>query len=289
MATPTDYIFQSASVQKGGLYQFMIDKMKAAGWQDISSNPTTDFVVLRSTGVNEDKNLVIQLRPLPAAGTVANNVTTSNFSQMSYRLVDSYTPGASGAAGTFGRSSLAWTDLYLIPAAVNTQLAMDTVCNVKWYADAGKFIMAIEYPPATGYGPMLIYIGQPDSSYVAESNSAGLLVGVTANAPAATSVQIDNTSDGSGSVTAPYVMATQSLLPTQNPNNANKYVVSDIYYGNSTEGVRGKLDGVGCMLNNGNVLTGDNIVVDIQTYYVLVCKTQANTSFPTPALVIRIV
>lgn len=287
MPTPTDYIFQSASMAKSAIYQFIIDKMKAAGWQDISSNPATDYTVLQSIGVNGDKNLIFNMRPIPAAGTAANNVTTSAFNQWSCRLVDSYTPGAVGTAGTFGRSALAWTDVYLIPAAANTQLAMDTVINVKWYADAGKFIMSLEYPTATGYGPMLLYIGQPDSSYVSESGSEGLLLGVTCTATTATSVQVDNTSDGSGSVTAPYALATQSLIPTQNPNNSQKYVFSDIYYGSATEGIRGKLDGIACMLNT-NVLTGDNIIVGSQTWYVLVCKTQGNTSFPSAALLVRI-
>lgn len=286
MPTPTDYVFQSATVAKNSLYQFIIDKMTAAGWTNVSSNPATDFVVMRSTGVNNDKNLIFQMRPGNAASNI-NPVTTTAYSQFSYRLPDSYIPGASGVAGTFGRSALVWTDMYIIPAATGTQLPMDTVYTIKWYADAGKFIMSIEYPTATGYGPMLIYIGQPDSSYVSESNSNGMIVAVTANTATATSVMIDNTSDGAGSVAAPYALATQSLFPAQNPNNANRYVFSDVYYGSATEGIRGKLDGIGCMLNT-NVLTGDNIIVDTQTWYVLVCKTQGNTSFPSQALLVRI-
>jgi len=130
MAIPTDYIFQTGTVQKSGVYQFIIDKLKTAGWSDISSNPSTDYVVLKSTGNTGDKILLIQLRPGNASSN-ANSTVTTQYCQMSYRLIDSYTPGAAGVAGTFGRSSLVWTDLYTCPVPATTQVPMDAVLNYK--------------------------------------------------------------------------------------------------------------------------------------------------------------
>ncbi len=286
MAIPTDYIFTSGTCRKDGIYNLIINTLKAAGWTDVSSLASSDFVVLKSTGVNADKNLVINLRAVNASAT--NNVTSTQYCQMSYRLVDSYTPGAAGVAGTFGRSSLAWTDLYIVPGAASCTMAVDAIINYKVYCDAGKLILSLEYPGATGYSPMVIYIGQVDSSYVSESNSSGMVVAVSATAAVAASVQIDNSADGAGAVSAPYALATQSLLPSTNPNAANKYAYSDIYFGNATEGIRGKLDGLLC-IKNSNVLTGDNVIDGTKTYYVLVCQTQGNTSFPSQALLVRIV
>lgn len=287
MATPTDYIFQTGSCQKKEIYDLIVNKLIEAGWTNVASNPSTDYVVLTSTGNTGDKNLILNLRDIPAAGTAANSVKTSSYCQMSYRLENDYTPGSAGVAGVFGRPSLAWTDLYIAPVAASGTLPLDTVVNYKVYADLSKIILAIEYPPATNYNPILIYIGQPDTTYMPESASRGMLVAVTNSATTATSVMVCNTPDGMGAVTAPYALATQTLLASKNPNNAGKYIISDVYYGSTTEGVRGKLDGIYC-LPNSNILTGDNIVIGTKTYYVLCCHPQGNSSFASQALLVRI-
>lgn len=285
MTIPTDYVFQSGTVLKNGIYDLIISKLVAAGWVDVSSKPATDYVVLTSAGNTGDKALVLNLRDVNIAG--ANSVKTTNFNTMSYRLQDTYIPGAAGVAGTFGRSALAWTALDIAPTVVTTgQLAADTTVNYKVYADTSKIILTLEYPIATGYSPLLLYIGQPDSVYVAESAAKGMVVASTVNMTTAANLMISNSPDGMGSTTAPYVMPTTALIPLRNPNAAGKYFESDILYQSTTEGIRGKLDGVLCLLNS-NIATGDIVTIDTKTYYALVCHTQGNSSFPTPALLIR--
>jgi hypothetical protein len=287
MAIPTDYIFTSGTCNKNQVYQLIIDSLVNAGWTDISSNPTTDFVVLKSTGNTEDKNLILNIRPTNAAA--ANSVVTTDYCVMSYRLQDTYTPGTSGAAGTFGRPSLAWTALYLVPVtAITVALGGDTQIKYKVYADASKLILVLEYPNSTGYQPVVIYLGQPDSIYVPESGSRGTLVAISTTSVAASSLQICNTSDGVASVTTPYSLTTYALLPPGDPNNANKRMISPIYYGNASEGFRGQLDGVKCIYYS-NILTGDTITDDDgNVYYVVVAAAQGSTSFPSRALLVRI-
>lgn len=285
MAIPTDYIFQSGTVLKGGIYDLIVNKLVAAGWVDVSSKPATDYMVLTSAGNTGDKALVLNLRDVNVAG--ANSVKTTNYNTMSYRLQDTYAPGASGVAGTFGRSALAWTALDIVPTATTSgSLAMDTTVNYKVYADASKIILALEYPIATGFSPLLIYIGQPDSVYVGESSSRGMIVATTANTTTAANIVISNSPDGMGITSAPYVMPTTALMPLSNPNAAGKYFESDIYYQGASEGIRGKLDGVLCLLNS-RIATGDIITIGTKTYYALVCHTQGATSFPSQALLVR--
>ncbi|WP_371374347.1 hypothetical protein [Sporomusa aerivorans] len=285
MAVPTDYVFASGTCLKSEVFQLIISKLVAAGWTDVSSLASSDYVVLKSTGNTGDKNLILNIRPVNAAA--ANSVESTDYCVMSYRLQDTYTPGESGVAGTFGRSSLAWTALYLVPvSALTTTLAAATPINYKVYADASKIILLLEYPSATGYSPTLIYMGQPDTVYVTESNNRGCLVGTTNNGTTASSVMICNTSDDQAAVTAPYAIATSALLPSKNPNGAGKYAVSEIYYGSSTESIRGKLDGVLCAYNS-NLLTGDQITIGTYTYYVAVCASVNVLSFPSLALLVR--
>ncbi|WP_371380918.1 hypothetical protein [Sporomusa aerivorans] len=286
MAVPTDYVFSSGTCLKSQIYQLIIDKLVAAGWTDTSSLASSDFVVLKSTGNNGDKNLILNIRDTNASA--ANSVVSTDYCVMSYRLQDTYTPGTTGVAGTFGRSSLAWTALYLAPvSALTTTLAAATPINYKVYADASKIILLLEYPYATGYSPTLIYMGQPDTVYVTESNNRGCLTGTTNNGTTASSVMICNTSDDQASATAPYAIATSALLPSKNPNGAGKYAVSEIYYGSTTESIRGKLDGVLCAYNS-NLLTGDQITIGTYTYYVAVCASVNVLSFPSLALLVRI-
>jgi hypothetical protein len=286
MAIPTDYIFTSGTCLKSEIYDLIINSLVNAGWANVSSNPTTDFDVLTSPGNAGDKALVLNIRPLPAAGTAANNIKTSNFCQASFRLQTSYTPGTEGTAGTFGRPSQPWIDLYLAPVAANGQLPADTTVKYKVYADASKIILAIEYPSATGLNPVLFYLGEPDSRFTTESGSSSTVYATTTNATTATNLLICNTPDGVGSVAVPYVMPLSCFTILKNPNNEGIYFQSGLYYQSATEGIRGMLDGVLCLPNMG-VQTGNEIIINGATYYQLVCHTQGNNSFPYPVLLVR--
>lgn len=287
MAIPTDYIFTSGTVRKDGIYGLIISKLVAAGWVDVSSKPATDYAVLTSTGNTGDKALVLNLRDVNITGT--NSVKTTTYNTMSYRLQDTYVPGAADVAGTFGRPALVWSGLNLVPTTLTTgTLAVDTIIKYKVYVDASKIILSLEYPIATTYGPLLIYIGQPDSVYVSESAARGIVVASTINMTLAGNLMICNSPEDMGSAAAPYVMPTTALMPLANPNAAGKYFESDIYYQSAAEGIRGKLDGVLCLLSS-NVLTGDSVIIGSKTYYVLVCHTQGYSAFPSQALLIRTV
>lgn len=287
MAIPTDYIFTRGTVAKNGVFDLIVNSLTAAGWQPVASLPSADGTVLKSTGNNEDKALIINIRDTNAAN--ANSVKTTNYNTMSYRLQDTYTPGAVGVAGVFGRPSLAWTALDIVPTVATTgTLAQDTTLTYSVYADKSKIILALEYPSATNYSPLLIYLGAPDSIWASDSLNTGCLLATTVNATStASSLYICNTSDGMGSVTAPYTLSTYSLVPPGDPNMGGKRMVASIYYGNTSEGYRGKLDGIKCLLNS-KINTGDTVTIGAETYYTLVCHSQGNSSFPTGvALLIR--
>lgn len=284
MAIPTDYIFQSGTVAKSGIFDLIVSKLVAAGWTSVASLASSDFTVLKSTGNTGDQALVLNLRDTNASN--ANSVKTTAYCTMSHRLQDTYTPGAAGVAGTFGRPAQVWSPIDIVPTTQTTgTLAMDTVVNYKVYADASKIILTMEYPFATNLGPMVIYMGLPDSLYCTEGASRGVITGTSANSTA-NNIGVSNTPSGLGAVTAPYSLLTYATLSPKNPNNAGKYAVSHIYYGSATEGVRGKLDGI-YALPLGNLVTGDTITIGAKKYYALVCQSQGGNSFQSLALAVR--
>jgi hypothetical protein len=288
MAVPTNYVFTSGSCAKSAIYQLICDQLTAAGWTDIASLASADFKVFKSAGNTGDKNLLLNIRDTSAAAT--NSIVTTDFCVMSYRLQDTYVPGATGVAGVFGRPTLAWSNLYIAPVgAIGTTLGKDTVVNYKIYADASKLILEIEYPNPSGLGPMILYIGEPDSLFVSDSASRGVLVATSAQNPAgAALLSICNTSDTVASVTGPYNLNLSALLPAGDPNAANKFSVSSIYYGSAAEGFRGKLDGIKCAFYSGtNLSTGDTITIGTEVYYVVITMVQVSSAFPSRALLIR--
>jgi hypothetical protein len=287
MTIPTDYVFTPGTCAKKDFYGVITAALLAAGWTNVSSLASTDYEVYTSIGNTGDKELVLNLRKGSVA-TPANDVTTGNWCQFSYRLPTSYTPGASGVAGTFVRPDV-WRDIYIAPVAAAGTLPMDTVYDYKIYADANKVIFSIQFPGGTGYSPILVYMGLPDSLYCTENGNRGMLVGTTVNcSTAAGNFMIADTPSGMGSASTCYIIPNICTLAPKNPNNAGKYVVSDIYYGSATEGTRGKLDGV-VALPLVNVITGDIITIGTCQYYVLNCHSYGGNSFPSLALAIRTV
>jgi hypothetical protein len=286
MAIPTDYVFTPGTCAKKDFYGVLTAALITAGWTNVSSLATTDYEVYTSTGNTGDRSLVLNLRKGSTA-TPANDVSTTTYCQFSFRFPTMYTPGTSGVAGTFVRPDV-WRDVYIAPVAAAGQLAMDTTYNYKIYADKNKIIFSIEFPPATGYAPIFVYLGLPDTLYCTETSNRGMVYVSTTNfGLTAANLLIADTPTGMGSLATCYVQPTICTLAPKNPNNSGKYTVSDIYYGSATEGVRGKLDGV-VALPSTSVLTADIITVDTYQYYVLNCHVLGTNSFPSAAVAIRI-
>jgi len=285
MPTPTEYIFRSGSCRKGDLYQLILDKLIEAGWTDVASNPTTEYNVMTSTGVNGDKELVIQLRPY--ISSTANSVITTDQVIATLRLQPSYIPGEPGVSGVFGRPTLTYTLFHLAPTITNVKIDIDTILNYKVYVDKNKIILGIEYPVALGYNPLLFYLGQPDTVWMGESKSVGCVYATSSGTTSNLSLIVCDTPDGMASSAGPYSIPTKALLPLKNPNNDGIYITSDIIYEGGNEGMRGKLDGILCATNS-NILTGDRLIENGKTYYVLNCHATSNSSFPSQAIIVRI-
>jgi hypothetical protein len=285
MGIPKDYIFTSGTCAKKNFYGVITTALTSAGWTNIASNPATDGDVFASPGNTGDKALLLNLRKGNAASN-ANDVTGTDYCQMSARLPSSYTPGSNGGTGTFIRAA-SWFDLYIAPVAGGGILSRDTIYNYKIYTDKSKVIVSVEFPSATNLNPILHYIGLPDSLYCTETASRGLIVASTGDSwTASGNVAIADTPSGMGSAAAPYSMPVICTLAPKNPNNDGKYIVSDIYYGSATEGIRGKLDGV-VAIPMSNIATGDTITIGDYKYYVLVCHSIGYNNFPSLALGVR--
>lgn len=278
-----DVIFTSGTVQKNGVYAMMINAFIAAGWTNISSHAVTDFDVLRSPGEAGDKNLIIQIRPGNA--TNVNPITTTDYNVMSYRLIGDYTPGAPGVAGTTTRAAEAWTLMYIVPTA--TTVPQATTMTYFMNVNKNRMIIVLETPPAISQLPVMHYIGLPDQTYASEPASRGLLVASSAYPKTNATLHITNTPGEVASETASSTRTLYCELAPKNPNSAGMFAFSEIMYGSSTEGFRGKLNGI-YALPSGGVNNGDIVNVGTKVFRIVVNQAVASqNSFSTSVFAIQ--
>lgn len=282
-------VFVKGTCLKSDLYDTIKNAMIAAGWQNVSSNAGTDYDVLTSTGETGDKQLVFQMRPLPVAGGTASVITGNNHAA-SIRLVGGYTPGTGGVAGTFDRTTAAepWRALYFAAAATSVTIDKGTTVSYVMFVNKNRVVVNISYPPAINVPPCTIWIGMPDDTYCSEPRSRGLLLACSANSSGALSTiqATDNAGElASSASSVPRNFYTR--LAPKNPNSAGKYTISEIFYGDDGEGVRGKLTDV-FALPSQNILHGDTITVGTRDYFVIVNGTSGTDDFPAKALAVPI-
>lgn len=292
------YIFTPGQCTKAQLYDVVLNAMLAAGWQNITSNYATDGDVLYSTGVNGDKSLIINLIPYSgrnasgitasAANDAAYSTRTTTYAYWSFRLEQSYTPGASGTAGTFSHPSRTFNNpIYLFAGlgpgsnwgatyyAGNITFPIDTVMNYYIYVDKSKLILFVKPPDTYSINWSVIYIGLPDTTFAKCDNGRGVICALNWNWWGAFPLMTEYPDDGVVAQltgTNNYYTALTFVQPTTSPNQNGKYFLSEIYYHNSSYGLIGKLDGILGVSNNG-LTTGDTITIAGITYTIINIQT----------------
>lgn len=279
-----DIIFSAGTCLKKETLTNMINLMKAAGWQDVSSNPTTDFFVMNSKGESGDKNLFIQFRQGSTSGVGTNPIDSTDYNVASYRLIGGYTPGADGTSGVFERPTETWRNLYIAPttALINNEVTM----TYYYHVNKNRIIYTIETPDSLGHAPVTHYFGLP-TSFVDEPDSRGVIGASSAYGVTANNVLVTNSAGEIPSDAASTTRVIYSTLPPKSPNSAGKHTPVEMYYGNTTEGIRGKLDGV-YVIPPGGVNNGDTLVVGTKQFRVVVNGVGSTNSFPSTTLIYQI-
>ena len=280
-----DYVFTKGTALKKDMFTKIVQLFTSAGWTNVSSNPTTDFTVLHSKGESDDKDLFIQLRAFNTAETTTS-IETTDTNAMSYRFIEGYEAGADGASGTFTRPTEVWTPLYIAPSttSVNREVELEYYYSI----NKNRLIIVIETPVSVNLAPILLYLGLPDTTYTTESGSRGVIFGASAYPKTNNTINISNASDGLPSDPASSNRTPYVTLAPKNPNSAGLFTLSEILYGNTTEGIRGKLTGI-YQMPNGNVNNGDTIVIGSKEYRVVATHIISGSSFSSNTFVIQMV
>lgn len=305
------HIFKNAKVRKSGIYQFMLDKMLAAGWQNISSN-AADGDVMYSKGNLDDQELFIQFFPYNILNKASNavdisearykdkndHVQTSNTNNhISVRLCKRYQPGTNSAAGEIERP-----DQELIVISVTNSTAnvnTDTRFDVHYYVDKNKLILSIKAPEHyAGKQSQFLYVGQPDTLYMTGKDARNVLCASSSQygvnykdygtrniiAPGALRLS-DYPSQMMGNYGNQYPAALKTITPTATPNTEDIFLLLEPYVDINECGICSKLDGVYLLASDADVQHGDIIKVGDSEYYVIWAKNNLSSwvsSFNAP-------
>lgn len=264
-----DYIFKTLQVTRGTLYSQVKSILTSNGWTNVSSSTASDFDVFQSNGVDGTRKLTFQIRD-----TDLNNLnpvsTTNNGMEFTARLVESYAPGANGAAGTFGKNP-AWQTVPVIDN--NVSFPPSQPLTLWYYCDANGIAFVVDPPQALNILACANYIGMPNESYCTEGASTGVIIATSGNA-----TQLINGNNLVACTDAPAdlpsLTGNETLTTYGNfnptfavPDAGMHYIPFEVMIGSSTEGWRFKLPALYILPNTVSppLLYGDTIQVPNST------------------------
>jgi len=274
-------IFSETTCLKSELLNKIIELMVASGWKNISSDPTTDFVVMQSAGESGDKNLVFQIRS--TATNNANDIVTTASNIMSYRLIGNYIPGEEGVAGVTDRPKETWRALQIAPgAAVDPSVELTL-----WYSvNKDRIIFNIYTPESLNLGPVLFYIGLP-TTFTSEPDSRGLIFMTSHVSPYSNQVHITDNVAELPSLTTSTSITNLYAAPPKSPNSAGLHTPFELAYGNTSVGKRGQIDSL-LFLPNNSINDGDIVNAGSKRYRGTLLALSSNNSFPVNCILYRI-
>lgn len=280
-----DVIFTEKKVFKKDIFPTIIQIMTSAGWSNVSSNEATDFWVMKSSGERGDQELCIQLRPTSASA--ANDITTTDYNVMSYRLCGGYTPSQiANTAGVFERTVAQEAFKALYTAPTTNVINKENECTLFYHANKDRLILIIEMQPSLGYQPITHFIGLP-VSFVTETKSRGLIVGSSSYANTAGQFHISNSAEPLPIETAAQTRPFQCTLAPKSPNSAGIQTPVECYYGNTTEGMRGKIDGLYFLPANA-MSNGDTSTAGTSVFRCVNNGVASSNAFPSATMVFQI-
>lgn len=299
------YNFTSGTIGKTKIYDFILDSLISAGWQNISSDKIIDGDVMFSTGINGDKKIYIQFRPY--SGQIATSQASYNnyhiqltkYPYMSYRLQPSYVPGASGTTGVFGYPSRYHDDFVIFNTSYYTTnpntstIEIDEGIQYYLHVDKEKLILFTKARTELTKYWQMNYLGLPAEQYSRNNEGRGTTAFTTFN-PYGSSfyyqgihINLSDYPDAGDSLNAtlPHNWPARFLFteqPAITPNMRGKHFFSELYYGDNTYGVMGKFDDI-YAANSKDLNSGDKVLINNEEYTIFRCDRYAdNTDMYAP-------
>ena len=239
----SDFIFTKEVMLKSAFYTRIKEILIAAGWQSISSRPSSDLDVFYSEGEDGNRGLYFNMKEY--GSTVSSTLSNSNQGYLFFRLIKGYTPSQTvGQAGTFDRNE-SWRGINIGSMVAQTPLTVYYHCN------RNRLIVVVDPPSSlfTNSNPAICFlIGVPDRTFGIKAPKQDLVLAGTFF-DGSTSGNIYVTDQADNPRNSSYAVPTHDAFSSF-PSEGRSMVINktfffgEIAYGNTTEGIRGILDGI---------------------------------------------
>ncbi|MGK8833268.1 hypothetical protein ACRS8Y_25865 [Bacillus paranthracis] len=303
----TKAIFTKGTCKRFELFDTFVQVVLNGGWKLRDGVSLTDNTIdLYTDGFNGDKHLAIQVNCLDSNYS-GHNIRTTQYANGSIRLgtlkndkKEFFTNDGFASLSFFpGRN-------YSTENNSSYSTTIERLYDIEYYYYVDQEVIVFVVVPFryTNLGNTVMYIGFPEQSFVEESKRNELKPysgAIYANSGySGQSIGkygcrvVDNPKNllelSNGTTKAQSV---QSIISPLSPNIDNKFVLSELFYGGSDTGTRGRFGRI-YFLQPGGMIDGDIIEIkannEIQKYRYTSLGSASNdyTSFPTYATAIRV-
>lgn len=281
-----DYIFQEETVTKQNFGSWLINKMQAAGWQQVGSNPPTSltdattsrFYMMKTTRPSDGLEAFVGINE----SMIRTNTSTLS-SIINLELFTDYTPGAPGAAGTSSRSivgtglltqftTTSHTSGFRICGGGNVSLPLDTPLAVRFCITRTTVTLFTRPPSFYNVAGALLSFGIPDTFIDEKVTSSSILFGTNSNGTSNDSPLVCDTPAGVAGVSRMYEVTGQTLTAMKSPDQSGRFPLFPIYLGDSNTGIRCLIPSVYTLPTTG-ILDRDIIQVSGMNFEVMVADT----------------
>ncbi|QUP88737.1 hypothetical protein KD909_15010 (plasmid) [Exiguobacterium sp. PFWT01] len=279
----TDYIFQEETVIKQNFGQWLVDKMVAAGWQQISSNPPsgpTDtavnkFYMMKTTRPSDGLEAYIGIND----GALRTS-TNGSYNNLGINLMPDYTPGAPGTNGTSSRTltgngwittntstTTSFSNIFKI--ATTVALPLDTPLSIRFVISRTNVTLIVRVPSFYNVAGCVLFFGLPDTFLDEKPSSASVVFSTLTNGATNDSPMVSDTPLGVATSSNMYEANGEVLNVFKSPDQSGRFPLFPIYIGDTNTGIRHMVPSLYAM-GTGGVLDRDIIQVGGMNFEVVV-------------------
>lgn len=280
-----DYVFQEETVTKQNFGSWLVAKMVAAGWQQISSiaptgpgdTSTSKFYVMKTTRPSDGLEAYIGIND----GALRTS-TSGVHNNLGINLLTDYTPGAPGTNGTSTRPLTGNGWIATNPATTSTfsnmfkiapvvALPLDTPLSVRFAITRTTVTLIVRTPSFYNAAPVVLFFGLPDTFLDEKTTSAAMVFSTLTNGAPNDQPLICDTPAGVATSTNMYEANGEVLNVYKSPDQSGRFPLFPIYVGDSNTGIRCMTPSIYAM-GSGGVLDRDIIQVSGMNFEVVVAS-----------------
>ncbi len=307
-----DKIFTRLVVKKKDLFATMLAKMTEAGWTRLngSASNSANVIVMHSKGVAGDRPMYIMIAPFDGASTVGNaayDVRITDYVDMVYQIGSGYDASTGIVTAPFEFNSWQTFPIWSMHArdfpngdgAGSVPNSLDMDIEFYYCISADSVTMLFVPPKGTARASTLTFFGIPEKEFLQEVKSPAyshMVMGTTGRCTTNRNVRVLNRPQAWSRTSTGYGVPPIFTLSPMSPNIDGVYQLSEMYYGATDEGFRGRWgNGVMLLPVSSGIVDGDTIQVTVngspQTYrYTRLAAHSAAAllDYATVAIAIRI-